>query len=548
MKLAGLCLLAAAANIPDASDPPRGGGAAPHAIAFINDPLSHGVLGDDYLSLNEVILLHNRQLQWFHLSVNEQNQISGFGQDIAWADIDATATPTITVERDLDIINDQPHGLLISGSNGLPVIDFTASTVQHGFRAVSNYCNWRYLLLRGGPYGIDVQQTDSLYGTYIDTVVFENHTLFALRCTGSTANENTRVLLNHCEFRGVPSAMRFDEQAPGRIAFLYIGDTKVGGATAGLEILLGNGGSMLCWFERSELNVPGSGIRIARPGGADRALTIEATHLHSIAGNALAIEGAPNAATQLVLRMLRLEASVPGGKALAIGPLDGRISGAIDECTMIGDVDVHTGGSGNALTIGNARIRNGNVSLGTSASQPLVVRDTRFDGCQIVSTGQGTIAMTGSCLAGGSIQGSIVAPFQCTSSFVGSAIGSGVVTSSGLPAAQLGSMQVLPIHPMLGGNLTVQVDLPPGLYAFLAMGVTAATPFIQAPPMHVYLDIATVYTFPGIYRLQQGITFPVPNNVMLRGTDWVAQMAAFPDPGVQAPNLQLPPGRRFVLH
>ena len=55
-----------------------GGGGMPeappgyHAVAFINDALSHGTLGDGLLSLTDTILLHNGSLLFAQLSAAEQ--------------------------------------------------------------------------------------------------------------------------------------------------------------------------------------------------------------------------------------------------------------------------------------------------------------------------------------------------------------------------------------------------------------------------------------------------------------------------------------------
>ena len=40
----------------------------------------------------------------------------------------------------------------------------SCSVVQHGFRATSNYDNWRNLILQGGNYHIDLVQTDASFG------------------------------------------------------------------------------------------------------------------------------------------------------------------------------------------------------------------------------------------------------------------------------------------------------------------------------------------------------------------------------------------------
>src|SRR5690606_37951709 len=72
-----------------------------HSRALINDPRSHGTIGDRLLSLREAILMTNRVIDENALSAEELAQLSGFGNDIAFADIDAQAVPVLTFERDL---------------------------------------------------------------------------------------------------------------------------------------------------------------------------------------------------------------------------------------------------------------------------------------------------------------------------------------------------------------------------------------------------------------------------------------------------------------
>ena len=156
------CLLAHSAPACSYAHGPRH--AIAHSIAEVNDPLSHGTLGDNLLSLNEAIQLYNRTITVAQLSPSEIMQLGGLGTDIAWARIDASYVPTITIETDLDVILDWPHGLLIEGYNGEAVLDFTHSTGSHGFRSMSNFCNWRNLEIVGGTYGIDLQQSNAAFG------------------------------------------------------------------------------------------------------------------------------------------------------------------------------------------------------------------------------------------------------------------------------------------------------------------------------------------------------------------------------------------------
>ncbi|MGK0435651.1 MAG: hypothetical protein ACJA0V_004821, partial [Planctomycetota bacterium] len=97
-----------------------------HAIAFVTDSLSHGVVGDGLLSLNEAIRLHNGTLTVSQMSVAEQLQLSllpgtGVTSDITWIEIDAEFLPTITIEQNLESIANSTFGLFIRGSGGVPV-------------------------------------------------------------------------------------------------------------------------------------------------------------------------------------------------------------------------------------------------------------------------------------------------------------------------------------------------------------------------------------------------------------------------------------------
>src|SRR5690606_15299584 len=97
---------------------------------LINDPRSHGTIGDRLLSLREAILMTNRVIDENALSAEELAQLSGFGNDIAFADIDAQAVPVLTFERDLPIIEDSIHGFAIGSANGIPTL------VMHDTRGI----------------------------------------------------------------------------------------------------------------------------------------------------------------------------------------------------------------------------------------------------------------------------------------------------------------------------------------------------------------------------------------------------------------------------
>ncbi|HEX5053964.1 MAG TPA: hypothetical protein VFZ65_19455 [Planctomycetota bacterium] len=546
--------LAVANGAVAAEPPPRGRGVGPcfHAVAFVNDPLSHGAVGDGLLSLNEAILLHNGQLTLAQLSAAEQVQLSlipgtGSTTDVTWIDIDASNTPVITIEQDLAPVLDTSFGLLIKGFGGAPVFDFSGANLGHGLRVPANSCSLQDLVFSGGPYGIDVTQTDvaGQAGLTLTNVRFENCAQFGVRVGASTANGIGRVILDRCDFAGCATAITCSETGPGRTTIFEAHEVAVTGATNGIEFVLGPGGTARYTFDRVTIAAAASGLRLQRPALADRSVFVEGSFVRVRAAQCVAIDCVPNNLTWAVLRLWDLRAA-PGGTALALGDVGDALFGDLDELTLHGDVRVRAGGAGLPLVVHNARCRGGAVLFATSAGQPFEVLDSRFDLCAVASQGTGPVVCSGSCFAGGSLTGTAAAPISANGCHVQVA-GAFVQQTQSLPAEQLGSMSVAPDDVPVGSTITFQADLPAGLVGFFALGYTAPMPIVAAPPFHVYFDPAVFVFAPGAYRFQQGFGWLVPNSPQFRGLDFVVHLVVLPDPGVQAPWLQLPPPARFVL-
>jgi hypothetical protein len=551
MTLVGLFLLAAAGHVPE--EPPAA--LLPHAIAGVNDPLSHGTLGDALLSLNEAILLHNRQLQLGQLSPSELNQIWGPG-DVGIVSIDASGTPTITVERDLDPVIDidpftgfpMTHGFLLRGDNGLPVIDFTTSTGQHGFRATSDQeCNWWNLIVQGAPWGIELVQRTAIQGTFLSRVEFTGQTQGGVRVTMVSAGGALRLLLDACRFTNIPTGIVLDERAAGCTSRLLVIDTHMSGLATGIDVQLGSGGFGVYELDQLDFDVTGSGVRFARPNGADRRVTLVSVQAGIRGGTALDLAGSPTGPTILQVRMAKLRAATAAGKALAIGPLGSSFAGDLDDVETDGDVDLLTG-AGAVLTVTNGRLRNGAIRAGSSSGSLRFV-DTRFDACAVQTQGAVAVQLGECCVAGGSLAGIAAAPLVCNGCYVQAGVGAFVTQTASRPAAQLGSFHVGPATIAIGGPLVYQADLPPGLFGVFALGLSQDPGYLNLMPypLHVYSDPAATATIPGLWRLQQTFTFAIPNALVLVGMDLTGHMAVLPDPGVQAPWINLPPGRRFVL-
>jgi hypothetical protein len=222
------------------------------------------------------------------------------------------------------------------------------------------------------------------------------------------------------------------------------------------------------------------------------------------------------------------------------------VFGELTELTVEGGLAVGSAGAPQPLVLHNLRCRNGPVVLTAAATQALVVSDSRFDGCSVVSLGSGPVTATGCCFVGGTITGLGPAPLQLTGCHAPNP-GANVQVSQPLQAPQLGSMAIVPEDVAVGGTVQFVADLPPGLIGLFALGFTDPTPTLLGAPFQVYFDPASYVVLPGAYVLQQAFAWTVPNSASFVGFDLMAHLVVLPGAGVQAPWLQLPPGRRFVL-
>lgn len=550
--LASLLCAAAALAAGGGGAPAAGGPPTFHAIAFVNDANSHGTLGDGLLSLNEAILLHNGTLLPAQLSAAEAAQLSlipgtGATSDVTWIDIDASNTPVITIQQDLAPILDTPFGLLIKGFGDQVVFDFSGPGITHGLRVPANSCSLQDIALVGGPYGLDVTQTDvtGQAGLSLQNVRFEGQATFGVNVTGAIPNAPGRAVLDRCRFVNVPLAFQTLEMAAGRSGIYELVDVEIVGAVWGFWATLGAGGFSRFTFDRVDIAASTRGIlitRLAVPSG--RQVYVEGDHVRVRSADCAQIVGHPTGATWAILRGWDLRAAA-GGIALALGDAGNSVFGEVSELTAEGSVQLGCGAAPQPLELRNARCKNGPVTLATSPTQALTVTESRFDGCAVSTLGSGPIAVAQSCFVGGSLQGSVAAPLQLVDSHA-AGVGAHVSQANPLAAPQLGSMAIAPADPQVGTTVLLQADLPPGLAGVFALGYTAPAPVALGPTLRLYFDLGSYALFPGVWFAQQSVAWPIPASPAFVGTDLVAHFAVLPA-GVAAPWLQLPPPRRFVL-
>lgn len=524
-----------------------------HAVAFITDPLSHGVVGDNLLSLNEAIRLHNGTLALTQLSASEQIQLSllpstGQTTDITWIEIDSEALPTITVEQDLDTIVNTTFGLFIRGGGGPAVIDFSGAGITRGLHSTSSNLVLQDLHFLGGPSGLELFQGDATGqpGCTLDGILFEDQSLFGLKVAGTQPNAIGRLIVTDCEFRNVSTAIEFDETVANRITIFEAHEVRIVGADTGVQLAVGTGGNARFTFDRVVIESSSVGIQLDAPATNGRPLLIEGDHTRVRAPVCARFDGANDAVTWMQCGMWNLLAPV-GGIALELGSVGNQIYGDINEFRCVGDVTIGTGGAPLPLHIRNMRCQDAAVALSTTATQTLTVTESRFRNCTTETLGTGVVSFSDSSFEGGGV--GVTSPIgllQASSCYIANG-GVGVAASQSLTQAHLGSMEVTPDDATIGGVMQFTADLPVGLICGFALGEVASLLPLLPSPFYVYVDPSAFVFLPGVYLAQQSTSWSVPNLPQLYGYDLVVQPVVFPLSGVQAPALQFPPGWRFVL-
>lgn len=553
------CLLAAALAVlhgavvggggePSRAEPSRPGasvaGSFVHSIAEVNDPLSHGVVGDAFLSVNEAIQLHNRTLSPSQLSFAEQVQLSGAGADIAWINIDASSVPTITVERDFDVIQDWPHGFLLQGYNGDAEIDFTGPGIQHGFRATSNFANWRNLILRGGPRGIELSQTDASFGgTVLDRVTFTGQSVAGFVGVGTSIGGYGRVLLTGCTFANLPTAVAWDESANGRTSVFVAFDTQMSGVTNGIDLLLGGGGAAAVQVERVSIEATANAFALRRTTNGDRTTNASLLHVRTRSSNGVSIAGSAVGVTALDVRGLD---AVAQASALTLGGVGTGVSGLVEDCRLAGAFGLHTDAT--AGLVANNLHANGGAAALSSAGAALRVRRTRLLGTQLSLAGAVGALIEDSSIEGGSVQGNAAALLTLSRCFVSpGALGPHTQASAPVGLAGIGQLAVSPFVVTAGTPVQLTSEMPAGHVGLFVLGFPAATPLYLDPNLHVYLDLAVAVTLPGVTFGQQTLGVPIPLDPAFWDTQWIVQAAVLPPAGSAAPAVHALPPQRFVI-
>ena len=513
-----------------------------HAVAIINDARSHGQVGDNFLSLNEAILLHNRQLQVTQLSATEQQQISFIGGDIALADIDTSQIPGVTLERDLEPIANWSHGFTLRSS---PYIGFVDIGNTNGFIVDSDFCDFRRVVIRGGSVAVRILQRDTFYGSTFESVRFEGQTIGAVQAYLAQNDGETLLTFENTTFVNLPTAVRIDDLGLNRRGAIYMRGCLFDGGNEGFVLNLGPGGNRYdLRLDRSTFqNQTSAGLVIRRSSAlADRGVVLDLFDM--VSRNVpigVWVDGHPTALTDALVRMANLAGS---SAALSLGAPGTNTKITVHDSMFAGAVNF---GGSTMLLLDNVRQTGGSLALSANAGSTPSITAGAFTNVNAAVGGAAPVTFANCRFEGGSLRGTASAPVSVTSSYSnGMTLGSNATATAAITNAQLGTTRVARQDVVLGQTVDLDHDLPPGFFGIWMFGLGADNPSVQSG-MRVYMELATLNLFPGIWRGQGRVVFPTPAISALRGLNVVFQMLVGHDIGLRGPLMQIPPGGRVLL-
>jgi hypothetical protein len=513
-----------------------------HAVAIINDPRSHGQLGDNLLSLNEAILLHNRQLTTNQLSAAEQQQISFIGGDIAMADIDTSVVSTVTLERDLDPVLNMPHGLNVRSSPTIGTIDIGNT---NGFIVDSDFCDFRRLVIRGGAIAIRVAQRDTFYGSTFENVRFEGQTTCSVQVYLAQNDGETFLRFEDCTFVNIPTGVRIDDLASNRRGEISLRGCLFDGGNEGFVVNLGPGGNRYnCRLDRSTFqNQTAAGLVLRRVSAlADRGVVLDLFDMvsHNVPIGVW-VEGHATALTDAIVRMADLSGTAA---AMYLGGSGTNTKITVHDAMFTGPLAL---AGRTTLVLDNVRHSNGALAVDAAPGTTVNITQSAFSNVAATVAG-GSAATFDTCRFDNvSMAGTATAPVTVRNSYSATlALGANATATGSIPNAQLGLTRIQRQQVAVGQTVDIDHDLPPGFFGIwmFGFGVDDPTP---VSGLRVYIAPGGLLFFPGVWRGQGRLPFPIPPVTALRGLNVVLQMIVGHDLGIRGPQMQLPPGGRVLL-
>jgi hypothetical protein len=524
--------------------------------AVVNDPASHGTLGDALLSLDEAIRVGNGTLTLASLSAAERAQISGSGPDLAEIVIDAAITPLITLQAPLTAIVGAASNTGHIEVRGIAAAGIAPRLDGNGqvrvFTLQRHLVHLEGLHVDGGQVAVEAQMGPMgpvHHMALVHACKLEGQTTAGVVVRGRNDDESM-LMIEHTHFETMPVGILVDDQNTSGMVMVECEHVHMDGVALGNDVLESGNGDMssVIWW-RCEFHNGQTLARARRGQFSTRQFMLRVVHsLVHCSGDVFDVQG--NAVGLTIFHHHHSDfVAGAGAKALWLHPRTAQFDIHGSEVTFEGDVLV----SGNPFTLRvwqqNNTYRNGTVTYDVDGALPNLLWN-RFENCTLLvpASARSPVTVRSSEFHNTTVTGQAAfAPIALQGCFRnGGSISGHTTEQAPAPAAFLGTASVTPTDPAIGSTVRLVADLPFGIGAFWDFVFAYSRPTTTAEPFRLYGDPASAVILPGMVVFRSQTDVPLPNNAALVGIELYVQPVAVPIVGQgYAPVYHLPRGGRL---
>lgn len=513
-------------------------GQGPTATAHVNDPQSHGTLGDNLLSLDEAIQVANGTLPIANLSLPELSRITGTGTVTAIV-VDAATTPTITVQAPLSAITG-PAGAVdpvvlagLAAAGALPILAggaqptilsiHTYLTVVSGFR-FENGAVAIDAIMPAAPVPISAKAR-------VGNCEFEGQSTAGVQVR-ALGTDRTNLMVHDSTMQNMPIGFLLDDQAVNGIMISENERITMDGVTLGCSVLEGGNGLMTMWhFWRSTFVNGETLARTTRTPTSNKLLMLRIVHSDATCTGDVVDMMGTTAGTSMVHHHHGEWAAGPGQRVLWTHPRTAQFDVHGSEMEFDGDIEIGAGSTSPRIWHQNNYYKNCTITLDIDGALPNLLWN-RYENCTInvPSLARSPVTIRNSHLSNTSVDSqSFLAPIDLEGCLrIGGTLTGFASEAAIAPSPFLGTTTVTPEQPQVGSYLQLSADLPPGISMIWDFATSFERPTTSTEPVRFYGDPASVVVLPVIVINQSTLLISIPNNPALVGLEFYVQGISVP--------------------
>jgi len=530
----------------------------PGAVANVDDPQSHGTVGDALLSLDEAIQLANGTLAIGSLSAQEQARITGTGA-VTTVRIDAQVTPTITVQSPLTDVLGQGmavgrvciEGVMSQGSR--PLID--GGTASHVFALKRHLVTVSGLRFFGGDVAIQAKMPMMSQPMNDMPMVmgceFEGQNVYGFEILASGTDE-TMLMVRNSRLTNMPIGFRIDETTSNGRIMCEVENCEFDGVNIGCEAFEGGDGmnTMFALWRSTFVNGATLG-RSTRSATSSKLFMFRIVYVDAVCSDHV-IECVGEAAGNTMVHHHHGDWTAgPGKYALYTHPRTAQFDVHGSEMTFHSDVWISANTASARVWHQNNRYENCTITFDCDGSLPNLVWN-HYENCsiEVPSLARSQVDLRSCELINTDCDSqAFLAPIELSGCYRNGGALTGFATEqNGAPQVFLSTTEITPKEPQVGGTVTFAADVPAGFALVWDVAESYARPNTSQEPVRFYGDPATAIILPAVVLFQSSMTLPIPSSPGLIGFEFYVQGVSLPLFGQPySPPYYLPRGQRITL-